>query len=241
MISILFLRCANSISPEEVIGIQFVNEVNSIPADNNSTIEVRAYISVNADDDKRTIKFETTAGVFTENNEKEIEVKAEDTLELNNEKFLSSKVFLKSSNTVTEEVVLTAEIELFPARKSISFTEAQPTSIELSADKFGIFNDFSSEVNLTSVVRSQTGFPSSGSRVSFLVFDDSTGNLFSDVRFRDEKFAINATGESSVVFSAGNLTNQGVPFEGDLRIECRVNGQEDISDSIIINVSSRPD
>lgn len=241
LIALLILGCADTISPEEVIGILLINEVSSIPADNSSMVEVIGYISVDADDDKRTIKFETSAGTFTKNNEKNIEIKADDTIELNNERFLSSKVLLKSSNIVTEEVIVKAEIELFPARTSVSFTDAPPVSLELAANKFGVFNDFDSEVILTALVKSATGFPSSGSSVSFLVFDDETGSLISEPRFRDEKLAINASGQSSIVFTAGNLTNQGAPFEGDLRIECKVNGQDNINDTIVINVSSRPD
>ncbi|MET1259417.1 hypothetical protein ABV409_08745 [Flagellimonas sp. DF-77] len=236
---LVFVSCADTFDPQDVIKIRVPDGTTSIPADNNSKIELIAYIPKDADDDKRTIRFETTSGVFTENNEKEVELKAEDTLELGGEKFLSANVILKSSNTVTESLTVSAEIDLYPARTTLSFTEAPPTTISLSADKLEVTNTFDSELVLTALVKSDTGFPSAGSSVLFRIYDNSNDLLFTDVRFREQQLNINSMGNASAIFSAGNLLKNGLPFEGDLRIECVVNNNEEISDSILINVTSK--
>lgn len=243
MFMIWFLNgCEEEITPKEVIEMRLSNSSNSIPADNTSTLEFIAYISENADLDKRSIEFETTAGVFSKNSENTITVVAEDTLEIGNKNFLSASVKLKSSNIVTEQVTVTAKIAFYPARKVVSFTPSAPISIALSADKFGLTNSFDSETTITALVKSETGFPSSGERVEFLVFNSEDNFQFTDLRFRDEKLSVNASGLASAMFTAGNLSLDGAsPFVGDLTIVSRIVGQETISDTLKLNVTDKTD
>ncbi len=237
----LLYSCEDEITPKDIIGIQLLSDSNTIPADNNSTLEFRAYISVDADDDKRDIEFETSSGVFSKNNENVLTMTAKDTIQLNNENFLSASVSLTSSNVVTDTVTITAKIASFKARSEASFTASIPNSITVSADTFGLTNTFDSEATLTAIVKSETGFPSSGEQVEFLIFNSNDHSQFTDLRFRNEKLKVNANGEASTLFTAGNLTNGASPFVGDVLVVSRVIGREAISDTLKLNVTSKID
>ncbi len=220
----------------DVIGLRLDSESDSIPADNTSTITFLAFIDQDADLDKRTIKFETTAGSFVSNNENSVEIIAEDTLVIGDKKYLSAMVKLKSNNVINNEVTVSAEIKFFPAKKKIKFVESLPSSIQLSADKFGITNSFDSEVSLEAAVNSNTGVPSSGPEVEFLVFDDASEELIEGIRFRNESLKVNSAGKSTAILTAGNLD-----FIGDLRIVSRLKQNQQLSDTLIINVSQKID
>lgn len=243
VIFLLTLGCDQfeEVEAKDVIGLRAENDLKSIPADNISTMKFIAYIPVNADTDKREIEFETSDGIFSDNKEKLLTKTAKDTFELAGKEYLSTSVSLKSGNIIKETVTISAKIAFYPAKVNVSFTEAPATSLKISSDVFGLTNSFDSETTLTALVKSETGFPSSGRQVEFLVFDADDNSQFTDLRFRSENLMVNSSGVASTIFTAGNLTNGASPFLGDLIIVSRIIGQETISDTLKLNVTNKTD
>ncbi|KGL63183.1 hypothetical protein PHEL85_0216 [Polaribacter sp. Hel1_85] len=212
------------------------DDVYSIPADNNSTIKITSYISIDSDSDKREIEFITTAGVFTENSKQTLTKTAKDTLSINRLKYLSATVYLKSSNIVSSDVKVTAKTFAYPASVNLAFTEAAAKALKISSNIFGMDNSFESEALLTVNVNSETGFPSSGYEIEFLVLNANTNIPFSNPRFREEKLKLNANGLGSAKFTAGNLLLNGSTFKGDLKIIGRLKNNETITDTLKFNI-----
>lgn len=233
----MLVSCLETVEPNEVIGLSVNSEALSLPADNKSTEKLSAYISIDSDKDKRSIEFETTAGVFTKNNENTLTVIAEDTVEIDNKQYLGAEVSLKSSNATAGEVTVSATIEAYSAKVRLAFTESLPTSLTLSSNKFGVVSSYESEATLTTQIQSSTGFPSSGYTVAFSVYDNADTSLFADPLFRNEKLSVNSQGQASVLFSAGNLMRGDSSFTGDLLLIATINEATAIADSILLNVS----
>lgn len=246
MVIFVFVGCMFSceeteISASEIIKLQIENGLISIPADGTSTLKILGLISVDADDDKRNIEFETTNGVFTKNNEKLLMKEAKDTVLFEGKNYLGAQVILKAGNVVDLDVKVKAEIAFYPATKSVTFIESYPTSISISSDSFGIDNNITSEVLISSSVRSATGFPSNGNSVRFRVFDKVSGIEFTDNMFRDEKLSVDSSGSSSVIFSAGNLELNGEKYTGKLLIISQLQNNSAISDSLNITITNQLD
>ena len=235
--STILVSCLENVNPNDVIGLRVNNEITSIPADNTSTVTLTTFISVDSDKDKRSIEFETTEGVFTKNNENTITATAEDTVELDDQQYLGVEITLKSNNSVSKDVIVTATIESYPARIHLAFTEAIPTELSLASDRFGVVNSYDSEATLSASVESNTGFPSSGFTVDFFVFDNKDRTPFTDPLFREEKLSVSSEGLASAIFSAGNLMEGDSLFTGDLLIKAIVSEVPSIADSIILNVA----
>jgi len=229
------------VTASEVIKLQIENGLISIPADGTSTVKILGLISVQADEDKRNIEFETTNGVFIKNNEKLLMKEAKDTLLFEGKNYLAAEVILKASNDVDADVKVTAEIAFYPSTKILSFTESEPTSLVISADGFGIDNDITSEILISSKVKSATGFPSSGNSLKYQVFDKSTGFEFNSNMFRDEKLSVDSSGSSSVIFTAGNLELNGEKYTGELLIISQLENNSAISDSLNLTITQQLD
>ena len=243
LITILFaLLCIQCFQFEEINDISAIISISSkdniltMPADNKTTLKITAFISIASDTDKRDIEFFTSSGVFTENAKQSFVKNAKDTIEVNGTKFLSSTVTLKSNNIISDNVKVTAKILQVPASINIIFTESQPKKLKLSSNVFGIDNTFTSEAIFTANVTSDTGYPSSGHEVEFLVFNASNDSQFKEARFREENLKLNGTGQASTKFTAGNLNLGGNKFEGDLKIVARLKNNPEITDTIIFNV-----
>lgn len=231
------VSCLETVEPDDVIGLRVNSGATSIFADNNSTEKLTAYIDINADKDKRTIKIVTTAGVFAENNEKEITVTAEDTVKIGERAYLSAEVTLKSSNIISEEVTVKATIKAYSASVNFTFDQSVPSDLTLSSDKFGVINSYESEAKFTASVVSTTGFPSGGYSVTFQVYDNSDTSEFTDALFREEMLSVNSQGQSSVLFTAGNLMKGDSSFVGDLLVVAIVDENTHANDSLLLNVS----
>ncbi|MCS4435435.1 hypothetical protein [Aquiflexum gelatinilyticum] len=241
LILILFNSCLETLDSNKVVGLIVKNGITSIPADNKSTVTLVSYISIDSDEDKRSIEFHTSGGVFTKNNENTLSVIARDTVEIENQKYLSAEAILRSSNTIAPEIIVTTRVKSFSAKTYLAFTESVPNKVLLSSNKFGIVNSYDSEVILTALVESFSGFPSNGYTVEFLVYDAENGSKFSNPLFRERKLSVNSEGKASVIFSSGNLMKGDTSFLGDLLIKVNILNVPTLEDSIILNVSKKTD
>jgi hypothetical protein len=236
--ALIFSACNQfeELNKKDVIGMVASDNIYSIPADNTSNIKVTAYISNIADIDKREIEFITEAGTFVENSKQTLIKTAKDTLVINNEEYLSTSVVLKANNSISENVKVTAKIYEYSSSLHVGFTESIPNSLKISANVFGIDNTFKSEALLTVNLRSETGFPSSGNQVEFLVLNASDNKIFTNAKFREQQLTVNATGQASTLFTAGNLMLGANKFEGELKIIGRLKNMESIADTLTINI-----
>lgn len=244
LLSIIIGICScdeEEVSASDVIKLQIENGTTSIPADGTSTVNVLGLISVESDEDKRSIEFETTNGFFIKNSEKILMQEAKDTIIVDGESYLGAQVTLRASNSVDSNVEVSAEISFYPATKFLAFTESQPTSLSISADSFGIDNNITSEVLISSLVKSATGFPSSGNSLIYQVFDIESGFEFNANMFRDEKLGVDSSGASSVVFTAGNLELNGEKYTGQLLITSQLQSNSSIADSLNLTITAQSD
>ncbi len=224
------------VKANDVINIISTDNIFSMPADNTSTISITAYIALNSDSDKREIEFETNEGVFIDSKEKKIKLVAKDTIVINRNIYLGAVVKLKSSTKVTTEVKVTAKIYEYPVNLNLEFTNSPPKSISISSNVFGMDNSFLSEALLTATVKSDTGSPSSGLEVEFLVYNAADNSPFTDLRLREHQNSVNATGIATTKFTAGNLTLGNQKFVGDLKIIGKIIGTDIISNPIKLNI-----
>ena len=231
---LLLYSCEDDkITIEEIIQLEILPTKTGF-ADGRSAFILKAIIPEAAAENKRSVTFKTTSGTFrTTEAKQEITIQAD--IDSDDPTILSAEAVLIAPGSVSIATV-NARILDWEANDTIVFNRAMPSRITMIHDVPAISSNFSTdlptEAFLEGTIQSETGIASSGTAVNFLVYDNETGGLLTEARFRNKQNIGNSQGKVTGYLSIGNIT----PAPKTLRVEFEIDKNKEIRDTAYIEV-----
>ncbi len=190
---ITFTNCNKQVAIDKVLkNLKFSKP--EIPADGQSTVTVSIELSDKSSDDRRTVIFSTSSGVFTASGNSKYTAKAE-----YENGMLIAKAIVRISTkpgylVVSVKPEFDSPVKEFVVTDSIPAKKSVPFSFKLGTSSFGIASNHLNEVFITGKLLNASGkFVSEGYNV---LFEDSVLTVAANGQFRE---LTTTTGDSSVL------------------------------------------
>ncbi|MEL7361738.1 MAG: hypothetical protein AAFN13_06675 [Bacteroidota bacterium] len=150
---------------DDVIRLEFSSDLEAVPADGATILEVTAMIPENADDTRRTVTLTTTAGAFIAP-----DGTAKATLDVKADISGAARARLRTPlalPTHATEARITATIQGYVRDTTVVFTRALPEQLRLEASPFSLPVGFDSTTMLSAMLSRDMGRPTLGAAVTF--------------------------------------------------------------------------
>jgi hypothetical protein len=175
-------------------------------ADGSTSIRITATVPLGRPEDRPSVKFTTTAGVFTESGTRELTLPA-----ING----TATAFLRAP-TSPSLARLRVSVDPDILTDSVTFSVARPQSITVEPSTFAVPAGIQNEVRISAQLRRSGGVVSRGTPVSFSAVMAGTTTPIGQFGLPSTS---DSTSTASVRFSAGNT-----PFRGTVRIIAETQG-----------------
>ncbi len=197
--------------------IRFVASPASAPADGAtvSTFSVSVPIAQNISSASRNVTFQTTAGTFLPDGTS-IAVPLDTTG--------TAVVQLRSPSQIAISVVR-ATTSSFTAQTQISFTRAQPDSIEVKLGKFSVQPKLTDSVTINVQLRRGVGTVTAGAGLTFSAVDASGGTIG---LFQPQRTVADDKGQAVGVYSTGDTD-----YRGQVSIRVQADGTDVIGTAVL--------
>lgn len=196
-IAVLLWGCAESVpNIDEIILLE--TSTSMIVADGNSKATLTVFLPLDADEDKRTIKFETNLGMFSDSNRFK-EVTATQKL-ASDEKLTAEVTFLAPSSPGIAEI--TATVSGYTRSTNIEINPSTVASLVLTASQFNVQENFASEVVITGRVLNSSG-KNASQGVPVKLHDVYLSGQPVNGNYREQKLSSNGSGNVSAIYSPG--------------------------------------
>lgn len=231
--AVTFTNCKNEVRIDKVLtNLKFSQP--EISADGQSTVDVSVELTDKSSDDRRTVVFTISSGVFTASGNNKHTAKAEF-----ENGILVAKATLRASTkpgflVVSVKPEFDSPVKEFIVKDSISAKKSTPFSIKLGTSSFGVASNHLNEVFITGKLLNASGkFVSEGYNV---LFEDSVLTVRANGQFRQ----LNTTTADSSVLSA-YYSAYAHPIGTQIRVRGTLldeNGNKtNITDAILLTVN----
>jgi hypothetical protein len=221
--------CTKDTDLDEVF-TNFTFSTHEVPADGQSTVNVSVELTKNSSEDRRSVIFKTSSGVFTSSSTQTAIVKAE-----YENGHIVAKTTLKVS-TRPGDIVLSVRpeydspVDEFTLQNTIIAVPSVASSIQLESSALGIASNHLTEVKVIGTLKnSSEKFVSEGHKV---IFQDFLSNgLPANGGFRDIHTVTGSDSTVSSYYSIGQY-----PIGTRIEIRCTILDYNDIPTSITDSV-----
>lgn len=214
---------------DELIAVLFND--TSINADGEAITTLIAAIPQDADENKRSILFETSEGAFVQNDSNAVKLDANEPSELAE---LGTKLIARvqiKAGLKTETATIKVTFAGITKVKHLTFNRVAPQVINVTTPSYSIDSGYNNQIIITANARRFIGLPTLKEPIKFEVKDD----LNQDFGFIGDPIAYtDANGNCTTNFTAGNT-----PYKGLLTIKAFSITDTTVIDSTIINVKGK--